>query len=58
MDRNAAHHDKPKKDQHKPSNPVERKQEPSEETSWQFYAVLAIVAIGILALITKTMGLF
>jgi hypothetical protein len=58
MDRNAANHDKPKKDQHKHSNPVERQVEPSEGTSWQFYVVLAIVAIGILALITKTIGLF
>jgi hypothetical protein len=58
MDRNAANHDKSKKNQHNPANPVEHKQDPSEGTSWQFYVVLAIVGIGILGLIARTLGLF
>jgi hypothetical protein len=58
MDSKSNTHDKAKQNQYKASTPIEHPQESSEGTSWQFYVVLAIVGIGILGLIARTIGLF
>lgn len=47
-----------KKKQQHAADPVDHTQDTEEGTSWQFYVVLAVVGIGILGLIAKTIGLF